>query len=203
MGRQPSWHLWAFTRACRTTIYMQITLSRIIWGVGADTAQLWLPAKIKGGSSVFWHTRDLRVHSKEQFITAFKLNTGVAECLGYVECLPVDHIGLPFYKGNEIGTSLTVVFQLVLMTVGDWNKRLGLIWTQLVEWKRYIYDSTKHNWMTIYMHFRFYWQENDHISLKCKKIINSDLPNWHHSRRFFILFYFFAKSSFKYKVTLK
>ena len=60
-----------------------------------------------------------RVHAEEQFITAFKLNTGVAECRGYVECLPVDHIGLPFYKGNEIGTSLTVVFQLVLMTVGD------------------------------------------------------------------------------------
>lgn len=159
LGRQPHRHLWAFTRVQDCNLNANNPEPHYLRSWCRHSTVVTVPAKIKGGSSVFWHTRDLRVHSKERFITAFKLNTGVAECLGYVECLPVDHIGPPFYKGNEIGTSLTVVFQLVPMTVGDWNKRLGLIWTQLVEWKRYIYDNTKHNWMTIYMHFRFHWQK--------------------------------------------
>lgn len=55
----------------------------------------------------------LRVNSKEQFITAFKLNTGVAKCLGYGGTLSFYHTGKPFYKGNEIGTSLPVAVQLV------------------------------------------------------------------------------------------
>lgn len=48
-----------------------------------------LPVKIKGGRLICIRTHALlRVDSKEQFIAAFKLNTGVAECLGYGEMPP-------------------------------------------------------------------------------------------------------------------
>jgi hypothetical protein len=50
----------------------------------------------------------LRVNSKEQFITAFKLNTGVAQCLGSRGMSSFYHTGKPFYKGKEIGTSVAV-----------------------------------------------------------------------------------------------
>lgn len=86
-----------------------------------------------------------------------KLNTGLAECLGYGGMPSFYHIGKPFHKGNEIGTSLTVAVQLVpkdtrLIEITDFI----LIRIQLVEWKRYIYGNAKHNDRTIYMHSKYH-----------------------------------------------
>lgn len=72
-----------------------------------------LPVKIKGGRFICIRTQALlRVDSKEQFITAFKLNTGVAECLGYGEMPPFCYTGTLFYRDNEIGTSLTAALHI-------------------------------------------------------------------------------------------
>lgn len=73
-----------------------------------------LPVKIKGGRFICIRTHALlRVDSKEQFITAFKLNRGVAECLGYRGMPPFLLQRDAFLQRQCDRTSLTAAFQLV------------------------------------------------------------------------------------------
>lgn len=69
-----------------------------------------VPVKIEGRFICILTRALLRVHSKEQFITAFKHQLRGVPGLGSASLC---HPGKLFKKGHEIGSSLPVAAQLV------------------------------------------------------------------------------------------